>query len=99
MLAITNNNMPRIHVKTDAPKPSYMPKCPNHGCALEGCGFPLPRKGEGICPVSVSGAHFEFEVEVDDDKMVGGLKKDKNGNMVKGSSWKVAGEETGIIVK
>lgn len=89
--------MSHITVKTDGPKPSYVPKCPNHGCALEGCGFPLPRKGEGICPVSK--AHFQFEVEVDDDKMVGGLKKDKDGNMVKGASWKVVGDETGVKVR
>lgn len=77
--------------------PSWKPKCPNHGCALEGCGFPLPKKGTGKCPVS--GVDFDFEVEVDDDKMVGGMKKDKDGNMVKGSSWKVVGEENGGSVE
>lgn len=83
-------------IKVESPKPSFTPKCPNHGCALEGCGFPLPRKGEGICPVSK--ARFSFEVEIEDDKMVGGIKKDKNGNIIKGSSWKVSGEEKSINV-
>lgn len=89
--------MSHLKITTDTPKPSFTPLCPNHGCALEGCGFPLPKKGEGICPES--GAHFQFEVEVDDDKMVGGTKKDKNGNIIKGSSWKVIGDEKGISVK
>jgi len=83
-------------IKVDEPKPSFTPKCPNHGCALEGCGFPLPRKGEGICPVSK--AHFEFEVEVEDDKMAQGTMKDKNGNVIKGAAWKVQGEESGVKV-
>lgn len=85
--------MASIEVKT----PTFVPKCPNHGCALEGCGFPLPKKGEGRCPQS--GVRFSFEVEVDDDKMVGGMQKDKNGNIIKGSSWKVLGEEKGITVE
>lgn len=73
-----------ITIKTT---PSYSPTCPNHGCALEGCGFPLPAKGEGICPVS--GAHFEFEVDTDDMK----LGKDKNGNVTKIAKWKLQGNE------
>lgn len=67
--------------------PTYKPKCPNHGEPLEGCGFPLPKKGVGTCPVS--GCPFEFEIEVDDNQMV----KDKNGNMVKAVGWKVSGND------
>lgn len=69
--------------------PSFKPKCPNHGEILEGCGFPLPKKGTGICPVS--GAPFDFEVEVDEapDKMV----KDKDGKLVKVVGWKVKGND------
>lgn len=67
--------------------PSFKPCCPNHGCELEGCGFPLPKKGVGICPVSK--CPFDFEVEVDEAKMV----KDKNGNMIKAVGWSVNGSE------
>lgn len=75
--------MPTIKVNT----PTFSPKCPNHGCPLDGCGFPLPAKGHGICPVS--GARFDFEVEVDEVKTV----KDKDGNLKKGSKWKLTGNE------
>jgi hypothetical protein len=68
-------------------RPSYVPSCPNHSCPLEGCGFPLPAKGTGKCPVS--GADFDFEVEVDEAK----ITKDKDGKMVKGSKWKLTGNE------
>lgn len=71
------------------PTPSFLPKCPNHGCALEGCGFPLPKKGVGICPVSK--CPFDFEVEVDEspDKMV----KNKDGTLSKAVGWKVHGTD------
>lgn len=69
--------------------PSHLPKCPNHGCALEGCGFPLPRKGEGICPVS--GAHFEFEVDIAESSTE--VKKDKDGNIIKTVGWKLNGND------
>ncbi len=68
-------------------RPSYTPVCPNHGAKLEGCGFPLPEKGVGICPIS--GADFEFEAEVDKKKMV----KDKFGAMKPTLDWKLTGEE------
>lgn len=67
--------------------PSYKPSCPNHGCPLDGCGFPLPKKGVGVCPVS--GYHFEFEAEVDEEKMV----KDANENMTKSVGWKLIGND------
>lgn len=67
--------------------PSFRPECPNHREPLEGCGFPLPKKGTGICPVS--GCSFDFSVELDEDKMV----KDKFGAMSKSKDWKVTGDE------
>ncbi len=68
-------------------KPSFLPLCPNHGCALEDCGFPLPAKGTGICPVSK--CSFDFEVDVDETATV----KDKNGNLQKKMGWKLSGTE------
>lgn len=67
--------------------PSFLPKCPNHGCALEGCGFPLPRKGTGTCPVSK--APFDFEVETDAAITL----KDKFGVITKRVGWKVDGSD------
>jgi hypothetical protein len=69
--------------------PKTAPKCPNHGCPLEGCGFPLPAKGEGICPVSK--AHFEFQVDgsEEDEEM----KVDKDGVPYKEPKWKVIGDD------
>lgn len=67
--------------------PSFTPKCPNHGAALEGCGFPLPAKGTGRCPVS--GAEFEFEAVVDEEKTV----LDKDGNVSKEVGWRINGQE------
>lgn len=67
--------------------PSFTPKCPNHGEPLEGCGFPLPTKGTGICPVSK--VPFDFEVEIDEDTVV----KDKFGNATKVVSWKIDGSD------
>lgn len=63
------------------------PLCPNHSEPLEGCGFPLPSKGIGKCPIS--GVDFEFEVELDDTKQV----VDKFGNIKKDKSYKVTGDE------
>lgn len=67
--------------------PSFKPTCPNHGVALEGCGFPLPAKGEGRCPVS--GAAFDFEADVDEQAVV----QDKDGNLAKKPKWKVDGDD------
>lgn len=74
-----------ISVKT----PSFKPTCPNHGCPLDGCGFPLPKKGTGICPVS--GCPFDFEVEGDD--VEAGIKKDKFGGTNKIGTWKITGND------
>ena len=72
---------------SDSPIPTVVPVCPNHGEPLEGIGFPTPRKGRGICPVS--GWPFDFKVEIDEQEMV----KDKDGNMVKKPVWNVEGDE------
>lgn len=71
--------------------PTFMPKCPNHGCALEGCGFPLPKKGTGICPVSK--CPFDFEVDTEEDTTKSGVKKDKDGNLAQVTGWKVRGND------
>lgn len=67
--------------------PTFKPKCPNHGEPLEGCGFPLPRKGTGTCPVS--GAPFDFEVELDEKTLV----LDKTGKLTPTVGWKVSGND------
>lgn len=67
--------------------PTFVPKCPNHGEPLNGCGFPLPSHGVGICPVS--NAPFEFQVEVDEETTV----VDKAGRISKKVGWKVSGNE------
>jgi len=69
--------------------PKTNPKCPNHGVALEGCGFPLPPKGEGMCPVS--GAHFAFSVDGSEEAME--PVKDADGNITMQPKWRVIGEE------
>lgn len=66
---------------------SYKPTCPNHGCALAGIGFPMPKKGTGICPVSM--CPFDFEVDVDDMTMT----QDKFGNAVKQKNFNVTGDD------
>lgn len=71
--------------------PRTKPTCPNHGCPLEGCGFPLPKIGIGKCPVS--GADFSFEVDVEEAKTDGKVTKDKNGNLVKEAKWKIIGKD------
>lgn len=63
------------------------PVCPNHNEPLEGCGFPLPKKGTGTCPIS--GCPFDFEVETDETEMT----MDKFGNPQKQIRWNVEGEE------
>lgn len=68
--------------------PSHVPVCPNHGCPLDGIGFPIPQKGTGICPIS--GCPFDFEVEVDQETIV----QDKFGNTSKQLNWNVSGDET-----
>lgn len=66
--------------KTIKTTPSFTPRCPECSSELEGCGFPLPRKGRGKCPAA---GYYDFEVEVDDATVV----KDKDGNVVKKVGW------------
>jgi len=67
--------------------PTFKPKCPNHGEPLEGCGFPIKSKGEGICPVS--GVKFAFAVDVDNAE----IKINKWGNPYKDIDWEVTGDD------
>lgn len=79
--------MQQTHVDGESIMKNGKPCCPNHGEPLEGCGFPLPQKGTGVCPVS--GAVFSFEVDVESTE----TKRDKFGNMVKVKKFKISGEE------
>lgn len=69
--------------------PLSAPKCPNHGEVLEGCGFPLPAKGEGRCPISK--CMFQFQVDGSEENAIVGV--DKDGNPMKSPSWKLIGDE------
>lgn len=71
--------------------PRTKPSCPNHGCPLDGCGFPLPKKGTGMCPIS--GAEFSFEVDVEEAKTAGKVTKDKMGNLEIVAPWKIIGKD------
>lgn len=64
--------------------PKFKPKC-YCGAPLVDLPFPLPAKGIGQC--SGAGVPIEFEIEVDETKMV----KDINGNLTKVIGWKVTG--------
>lgn len=77
-------------MSTISTTPSHRPTCPNHKCPLDGIPFPMPRKGEGICPVS--GARFAFEVNAQEasEEMV----KDRDGRLVpRPADWKVIGND------
>lgn len=67
--------------------PSFAPRCPNHGCPLDGVGFPLPSSGQGICPVS--GWPFDFKA----DTQKASEKKDKFGNVVAATEWDITGND------
>ena len=68
-------------------KPSYGPRCPNHGVFLDGLPVPMPSKGTGVCPIS--GCSFDYVVDLDEEK----LTQDKFGNITASVGWKVDGEE------
>ncbi len=70
-------------------KPSGKPRCPNHGCELEGLPFPLTEKGTGRCPVSL--CTFEYQIKL--DKSETEMTVDKFGNKIKKMSWEVNGDE------
>lgn len=67
--------------------PSRGPTCPNHYVGLVDLPFPVPKKGQGTCPISK--AKFDFEIEGDDSHMT----TDKFGNPSKVFDWNVSGEE------
>lgn len=67
-----------------------VPCCPNHGEPLDGVGYPIPRKGEGICPVS--GAHFDFEISLDQESVE--YEKDHAGNLKPVPQYRVNGDES-----
>jgi len=52
--------------------------------ALEGVGFPLPRKGVGRCP---NGGLYGFEIETNENEVE--VKKDKFGNTMKDEKFKL----------
>lgn len=68
---------------------SYKPTCPNHEVELTQCGFPLPSKGQGVCPVS--GATFAFEAEVGETGNE--IKLDRNGKPIVQPKWKITGSD------
>lgn len=64
------------------------PRCPMCHSLLEGCGFPLPKKGVGRCPAGMIDFEFELDLsETEEEK-----KKDKFGNIIKEKSWKITGD-------
>lgn len=65
------------------------PKCPNHDVELTQTGFPLPSKGQGVCPVS--GAQFSFEIDIGEATDV--IKLDQNGKPIVERKWKITGSE------
>lgn len=65
----------------------YGPKCPNHHVDLVDLPVPMVQKGMAICPIS--GASFDFEVELDQVEM----KQDSQGNIIKSPRWKTDGQE------
>ena len=58
------------------------------GTPLDGCGFPLPKRGKGRCPRG--GIDFAFELEIDESDSA--VKKDKQGQLYKEGKWKIAGD-------
>ncbi len=70
------------------PKLTHGPRCPNHHVELVGLPNPLTEKGQATCPIS--GAEFEYEVELDKEEM----KQDSKGNIIKVPKWKTEGQET-----
>lgn len=68
---------------------SNRPQCPNHKVDLTQCGFPIPAKGQGVCPVS--GATFAFEADIAE---VGTeIKLDRDGKPVVEHKWKITGSD------
>lgn len=68
---------------------STKPRCPNHDVELTQCGFPLPQKGQGVCPVS--GATFAFEADVGEQEEQ--IKLDRDGKPIIEKKWKITGSD------
>lgn len=66
-----------------------VPRCPNHNCPLVDLGFPLKPQGVGICPVS--GAKFEYQVDLDEESQE--MAVDKFGNKTKIKKYKITGDD------
>lgn len=65
------------------------PRCPNHDVELTQCGFPIPKRGQGVCPVS--GASFDFEIDVAESTTA--LKLNAKGEIIKTTQWKITGND------
>jgi hypothetical protein len=61
----------------------FGPMCPVCHIALEGVGFPLPKKGTGRCP---NGGLYAFEIETNENESE--VKRDKFGNIMKDKKFK-----------
>lgn len=68
---------------------SSKPRCPNHEVELTQTGFPLPSKGQGVCPVS--GATFAFEADV--GKMTTEIKYGTDGKPIVEQQWNIEGSD------
>lgn len=65
------------------------PLCPNHQVELTQTGFPVPPKGQGVCPVS--GAWFAFEADV--GEATDEIKYDRDGKPIVKRNWKITGSD------
>lgn len=64
------------------------PRCPNHGCPLTGLPSPLTPKGTGRC--MISGASFDYEIDLDSKTM----KRDKFGKEYADYSFSLSGDDS-----
>lgn len=64
------------------------PVCPNHKVGLVDLPDPMKPKGTGVCPIS--GAHFDYEVDLTEMAVETIIE---NGVPVKRSKFKVTGDE------
>lgn len=70
-------------------KMSHGIKCPNHHVELTQLGFPIPAKGQGVCPVS--GASFDFVADTQGESDT--MTIDSKGNKIPAKNWKVIGND------
>lgn len=79
----------------ERPKPKKgkgckVPCCPNHGEPLEGLPTPMTTTGVGMCPIS--GARFEYKVDIDAETTE--YIKDHNGVLQPVPVYKLTGDGT-----